>query len=64
MDTIRNRPLHALMYMGGVGSMLDMDTVISGSLPVAAVDGRLAFSIGPEMGINAWTLNPLWNVTR
>ncbi len=64
MDTIRNRPLHALMYMGGVGSMLDMDTVISGSLPVAAVDGRLPFSIGPEMGINSWTLNPLWNVTH
>lgn len=61
---IRERPVSALMFAGGAGPMFDIDTVTSGSLVGGALDGRLGFSIGPEMGLNSWTLNPWYNLTQ
>jgi hypothetical protein len=51
---MRDRPATALLYAGGVGPMAGIDTVISGSLPGAWLDGRLGYAVGPEMGLNAW----------
>lgn len=61
---IRDRPATALLYAGGVGPWLDVDSVVSGSLPGAVLDGRVGYSVGPEMGLNAWTLNPFFSMFR
>ena len=62
MNTLRDRPLTALFYLGGVGPMFDIDTVVSSSLPGSAISGSASFSVGAEMGLNAWTLHPLHNL--
>lgn len=59
---LRERPASALMYAGGIGPAADIDTVISGSGLGAYLDGRLGYSIGPEMGINGLFMNPWMNL--
>lgn len=61
---MRERPLSALLFAGGLGPAADIDTVLSGSGAGAFLDGRLGYSVGPEMGLNAWTMNPWYNLTQ
>jgi hypothetical protein len=63
LQTLRERPLTGLMVMGGVGPATGADTVWSGSLLGAAVDDGLGYSVGPEMGLQAFSMNPWWNLT-
>lgn len=60
----RENPLRALMLMGGAGPMAGVDSAWSGSLPGKALDGGLGFAFGPQMGLNAWTLNPWYNFSK
>lgn len=59
-NTIRERPLNALMMMGGVAPQTGIQSVWDGSLLGAGLDGRLDYSIGPEMGFQAPTMHPVW----
>ena len=59
---IRERPVAALGIMGGIGPMMDIDTVGSGSLAGAVADGGINYAVSPEMGINALTMNPFANL--
>jgi hypothetical protein len=59
----RDKPLSALM-MNAWAPGAGIDTAYSGSLPGAMLDGRLGYSIGPEMGINSIFMNPWYNLTR
>ena len=63
-NMMRERPLSSLVLMGQVGPAAGVDSVASGSLAGKYVDGSLGFSVGPEMGMNAWTLNPWLNAVR
>ncbi|OSQ45269.1 hypothetical protein MGEO_18280 [Marivita geojedonensis] len=56
----RERPASLVLWTGGVGPMLDVDSAASGSLLGAWNKGTLGYSIGPEMGIDSLTMNP-WN---
>lgn len=58
-NTLRDRPLTALTMMGGVGPQTGIQTVWDGSLLGAAVDGRVPFTVGPQMGFNAPSLHPV-----
>ncbi len=62
IKTIRERPLSALLYMGSVGPAWGIDTVGSGSLIGAGLDGRLPYSWGPGMSTSGITLNPTYNL--
>ena len=59
---VRERPFSALLMMGNVGPAAGIDSVASGSLAGAWLDGRLGYSIGPGMGFNAPFLNPWLNL--
>lgn len=61
---MRERPLNSLFLVGGVGPATGIDTVMSGSLAGAVLDDRIGYSIGPEMGFNAPTLNPWYNMVN
>ena len=61
---MRERPVSALFYAGGVGPMADIDTVFSGSGIGKYLDDRLGYSIGPEMGIHGLTMNPWMSLVR
>lgn len=58
-NVLRERPLAAMMMMGGVGPHLGVDTVGSSSLPGTIADGSVWFSVGPQMGFNAPSLHPV-----
>lgn len=62
--SLRERPASMLFWAGGVGPMTDIDTVASGSVAGAFLDGRLGYSIGPEMGYEGLFLNPWVNLTN
>jgi hypothetical protein len=59
---LRERPVSALLYAGGLGPMIDADTVLTGSLAGNIADGSMGYSVGWEMGINGYTLNPWINL--
>lgn len=63
--TLRRNPFKALMFaamtpslpvLGSVGSPIT-DNILS-----VMLDGRLGYSMGPEVGLNAYSLHPVWNV--
>ncbi|WP_217329965.1 hypothetical protein [Paracoccus sp. Z118] len=58
-NTLRDRPLTALMLAGGVGPQTGIDTVWDGSLAGNAADGSVWFSVGPQMGFNSPSLHPV-----
>lgn len=60
---VREKPLTALFYGGGVGAATDIQSVFDGSIAGAWWDDRLGYSVGPEMIENGFTLNPYWNIT-
>jgi len=64
LRTMRDRPLLALFYLGGVGPIFEIDNVVESSLPGSIVSGDAAYSVGTEMGRNAWTLHPLFNLNN
>lgn len=57
--TLRDRPINSLFFMGGVAPAMDIQSVWNGSLPGAALEGRLDYLVGPEMGFNAPFMHPL-----
>ena len=62
LNMIRDRPLSALMVMGGAGPLLDVNTIDDGALVGAAAQGNLGYSIGPSMGFNAPGMNPWYAI--
>jgi len=64
MNAVRERPVTALLWAGGVGPAMDIDSVFSGSLGGSIVDGRIGYAIGPEMGYNGLFLNPWLNLAN
>ena len=62
-NTLRERPLTALMMVGGVGPSTGIDTVWDGSLAGNIADGSVWFSVGSEMGFNAPGLHPVFSMT-
>jgi len=62
--TMRDRPLTALMYTFGLGPLLSIDTVSSGSLAGAWWRDSLGYAVGPEMGIDSFGMNPWVNMTN
>jgi len=62
-NTLRERPLTALMMVGGVGPSTGIDTVWDGSLAGNIADGSVWFSVGPEMGFNAPGLHPVFSMS-
>lgn len=65
--TMRRNPFKALMFasmsptlpvLGSVGSPIT-DNILS-----VMLDGRLGYSMGPEVGLNAYSLHPVWNMTN
>ena len=60
LNTARERPLSALLMAGGIGAQTGIDTVWDGSLAGAALDGRLDFTMGPQMLQQGVTMHPLW----
>ena len=61
LNLIRDRPVSALFYGGGVAPAMDIDTVISGSAPGKAWRDVLGYSFGPGMGFRSIQLNPVIN---
>jgi hypothetical protein len=59
---MRDRPLSALMMMGEVAPALGIHTAWDGSLLAKFMDGSIDYSVGPEMGLGAPSLNPWWAV--
>lgn len=62
LNMIRDRPLSALMVMGGAGPLLEVNTLDDGALVGAALQGNLGYSFGPEMGFNAPGMNPWYAI--
>ena len=62
MRTMRDRPVSALLFGGIVGPELGIDSVSSGALATQALNGDLIMSVGPGMGINSLTMNPVEGV--
>lgn len=62
-STLRNRPLYALLTS-------QLPTVPGAEMPIGdtiiskVAEGTLGYSVGPEMGFSAPTLNPWWNLTH
>jgi hypothetical protein len=56
----RHHPIRSLMMMGPLG--LDaFGSPLTDNIGSVALDGRLPYSVGPEMGFEAWKLNPWVN---
>jgi len=62
LRTMRDRPVSALFFGGIVGPELGIDSVSSGALATQALNGDLIMSVGPGMGINSLTMNPIEGV--
>lgn len=56
---LRHHPLRSLMMMAMPGSSVVTDNFIG-----IAAEGKLGFSIGPGMGMNAFSLNPWVNLVK
>jgi len=61
INLLRDRPVSALVYGGGVAPLMDIDTVISGSAPGKIWRDVLGYSFGPGMGFRSIQLNPIIN---
>ena len=61
VNLLRDRPVSALIYGGGVAPLMDIDTVISGSAPGKLWRDALGYSFGPGMGFRSIQLNPVIN---
>jgi predicted NAD-dependent protein-ADP-ribosyltransferase YbiA (DUF1768 family) len=59
---LRNHPLRAMLMMTMPG-LSSLQSAIDSNFLTLAVEGDLPWSIGPGMGLNAWTLNPVVNLT-
>lgn len=56
---LRHHPLRSMLMMAMPGS-----SVITDNLVGVALDGKLGFSMGPSMGLNAFALNPWVNAVN
>jgi hypothetical protein len=57
--TLRERPLSAMTMFAGGDALLGVQTIWDGSALGSALDGRLGYAFGPEMGLNSPTLHPV-----
>ena len=62
VKAIRERPLSALMMVGFITPPLGLDNVVEANIVGTAVDGSIDYSWGTEMGRNAWSTNPWYNL--
>jgi len=67
MAVIRDNPLKALwatvmpMHIPMIGSV---DTVLNSNAGAALFNGKLSYSLGPQMAQQMLGLNPFWNITH
>ena len=64
LKMVRERPVSALVFAGGLGPMTGVDTVYDGSGLGTLIDGRMPYLWGPEMGVDALTMNPWANLVN
>lgn len=56
---MRNRPVSALLTMGGAGPVTGVDTVASGSLAGSLINGNYGYLWGVDMQLNNLVANPI-----
>lgn len=62
-STLRNRPLYTLL-VSQLPTMPGAEMPIGDSIISKLAEGTLGYSVGPEMGFTAPTLNPWWNLVN
>lgn len=64
LSIIRNNPLHAMLALSGpiATDLTSVGSPLYDNAPAVWMDGRAGWSIGPNMAIHAYGLNPWYNV--
>ena len=60
LNMLRNNPLHTLLIGLGISEPLNLGTAFTDNAIGLAIEGNLSYSIGADMAINGFSLNPYY----
>lgn len=66
LSMIRENPVRALFagLTGGIPMIGDLGSPLTDNFVGVLADGKLGYSVGPGQGLNSFSLNPWWNLTK
>ena len=67
LSMIRENPLHAIVAMNGIPTNTpfgELEIALDSNMVYKMGDGSLPYSIGPQMGLEAYKLHPFINVIQ